>query len=155
IEGRNYFTFPPITFSEEKLFSDMLEAVKGYDKVTIGLNNISQVRFAKAHPEYDYFIDVFLYVSNRFTAEEFVKEVPNLIGGYLWFEREEKEGSWPFEPTVLDYAPPVFISRTCYRHDAMGLSCTGCSLKEDFHIRQMDENFTVKVRNCITVVKRD
>lgn len=155
IDNRNYFTFPPITFQEEKLFSTMLDSVRGYENVTIGLNNISQVRFAKAHPEYDYFIDVFLYLSNRFSAEELFREVPNLIGGYLWFERGEKSGSWPFEPTVLSFNPPVFISRTCYRHDAMGLSCTACPQNEDFHIKQMDENFTVKVRNCITVVEKD
>lgn len=155
IDGRTYFTFPPITFTEERTFDQMLKAAKGHESVTIGLNNIAQVRFAKSHPEFDYFIDIFLYLSNRFTALELLKEVPNLVGGYLWFERGEKSGTWPFEPTIAYYEPPVFISRTCYRHDAMGLSCTGCSMHEDFHIEQAPDTFTVKVRNCITVVERD
>ncbi len=150
IDGRTYFTF-----TEERTFDQMLKAVKGHESVTIGLNNIAQIRFAKSHPEFDYFIDIFLYLSNRFTALELLKEVPNLVGGYLWFERGEKSGTWPFEPTIADYEPPVFISRTCYRHDAMGLSCTGCSMHEDFHIEQAPDTFTVKVRNCITVVERD
>jgi len=155
IDGRTYFSFPPITFTEEKTFEEMLKAVKGHENVTIGLNNIAQVRFAKSHPEFDYFIDIFLYLSNRYAALSLLDEIPGLVGGYLWFERSTKEGQWPFEPTVTDYEPPVFISRTCYRHDAMGLPCTGCSMKEDFSILQAPDTFSVKVRNCITVVERN
>lgn len=154
LEGRTYFTFPPVTFNEEKLFQDAEKAFKG-EKVTIGLNNIAQVKFAKAHPEFDYFADVFLYLSNRYTLATLVEEVPNLIGGYLWWERTDYEGEWPFAPTVTDYELPAFISRTCYRHDALGLSCTGCKMHEDFVVSQAPDTFTVKVRNCLTVMKKN
>ena len=152
---RVYITLPPITFDEKALWNKVLENIEPYKKVTIGLNNISQIRFAKAHPEHDYFADIYLYLSNRFTLELLNNEIPNLIGGYLWFERNSYSHSWPFEPTVTNYEPPYFISRTCYRHDALGLPCKDCKRHEDFKISQAPDTFTVKVRNCITVVRRD
>ena len=155
IGERTYFTFPPVTFNEEELWSDMLTAVRGRRNITIGLNNISQLRFAKAHPEYDYFADIYLYLSSRYTLALLRKEVPTLKAGYLWFERDDFSGSWPFEPTVTDYKPPYFISRTCFRHDALGLSCTGCKRKENYTLSQGEEKYTVKVRNCLTVLMRN
>ncbi len=154
IDGRNYFTFPPVDFNEEKTWRDMLSTVKGYDNVVIGLNNVSQIRFAKAHPEFDYFADIFLYLSNRYTLSLLLEEVPTLKAGYLWFERKKVEGEWPFEAAVTDYEPPLFISRTCFRHDALGLSCSTCPGKADFHVSQGDDRYIVKVRNCLTLLER-
>ncbi len=154
IDGRMYFTFPPVTFNEEKTFSDMLSAVSGLENVTIGLNNISQVRFAKSHPEFTYFADIYLYLSNRYALSLLIEEVPSLKAGYLWFERSEYSSPWPFEPTVTDYEPPYFISRTCYRHDALHLDCNGCTQHEDYILSQNGERFTLKVRNCLTVMTR-
>ncbi len=154
IGGRNYFTFPPVDFNEEKTWNEMLSAVKGYEGVTIGLNNVSQIRFAKAHPEFDYFADIFLYLSNRYALSLLLEEIPTLRAGYLWFERKEKEGEWPFEPTVVtNYEPPLFISRTCFRHDALALSCSSCPGKADYSVSQGDGKYTVKVRNCLTLVE--
>ncbi len=152
---RVYITLPPITFDEKALWNKVLENIEPYKKVTIGLNNISQIRFAKAHPEHDYFADIYLYLSNRFTLELLNNEIPNLIGGYLWFERNSYSHTWPFKPTITNYEPPYFISRTCYRHDALGLPCKGCKRHDDFKISQAPDTFTVKVRDCITVVRRD
>ena len=154
IGERTYITLPPVTFNEEQTYRDALESVKGRTNVTIGLNNIAQVRFAKAHPEYDYFADIWFYVPNRFTAALLKREIPNLIGGYLWFERKEYS-AWPWKPTVTDYEPPFFISRTCYRHDALGLPCKGCSKHEDYTLSQAPDTFTVKVRSCLTVMERN
>ncbi len=155
IEGRTYFTFPPVTFNEEKTFSDMLTATNGHDNVTIGINNISQVRFAKNHPEFTYFADIYLYLSNRYSLSLFLGEIPALKAGYLWFERDEYSSFWPFEPTVTDYEPPYFISRTCYRHDALHKDCIGCTQKEDYTLSQNGERFTLKVRNCMTILSRE
>lgn len=159
IGKRTYFTMPPVTFEESALFDKALKAFENAKaegaKVTIGLNNIAQVRFAKEHPEFDYFADVFFYLSNRFTAMEIAQQVPTLVGGYLWFERQEKSGSWPFEPTIVKgFEMPSFISRTCYRHDCRGESCKGCRMNWDYKISQSPDSFTVKVRNCLTVVQR-
>lgn len=155
IDGRNYFTFPPVDFNEEKTWRDMLAAVKGCDNVTIGLNNVSQIRFAKAHPEFDYFADIFLYLSNRYTLSLLLEEIPSLKAGYLWFERKNYDGEWPFEPTVItSYEPPLFISRTCFRHDALGQSCSSCPGAADYPVSQGDGKYRVKVRSCLTIVER-
>lgn len=154
IDGRTYFTFPPVTFDEERLWKEMEEAVKGYENVTIGLNNISQLRFASLHPEYDYFGDIYLYLSSRYALSLLIKECPSLKAGYLWFEKKEWKGEWPFEPTITYYEPPLFISRSCYRHDSLSLSCDGCRGKEDYTISQNGEKYTVLVRKCLTVVKK-
>ena len=146
---------PPVSFNERALWDRVIEKIKPYEKVTIGLNNISQIRFAKEHPEHDYFADIYLYCANKYTADLFKREIPNYIGGYLWFERDNYNEPWPIKPTIANYEPPYFISRTCYRHDAMGLSCKDCNGHEDFKISQAPDTFTVKVRNCLTVVKRD
>ena len=155
INDRVYITLPPVSFDERALWDKVINNIKSYDKVTIGLNNISQIIFAKSHPEYDYFADIYLYCANKYTSEVFKREIPNYIGGYLWFERNSYISPWPVKPTIANYEPPYFISRTCYRHDAMGLPCKGCKRCEDFKISQAPDTFTVKVRNCLTVVTRD
>ncbi len=152
---RTYFTFPPVTFNEEKLWRDMLDAVKGCERPTIGLNNISQVRFAVLHPEYDYFVDVFLYLSNRFALSLLLEECPSIKAGYLWIERERGDIAWPFEPTVTHYEMPHFISRTCFRHDALKEPCTGCRGKDDYSVSQNGEKYSVLVRGCMTVMRRE
>ena len=155
IDGRTYITLPPVTFREREVWNEALEKVKGLKNVTIGLNNISQVNFAKEHPEYSYFADIFLYASNSFAASLMERIIPSFIGGYLWFERKEYTSPWPWKPTVTDFEPPFFISRTCFRHDAMGKSCKECTRNADFHISQFPDTFTVKVRNCMTIVERN
>ncbi len=155
IDGRTYFTFPPVTFDEEKEFREMEEAVKGEENVTIGLNNISQLSFASRHPEYTYFADIYLYLSSRFALSLLIKECPSIKAGYLWFEKSSFSGKWPFEPTITHYNAPMFISRSCYRHDSLGLSCDGCRRRDEYHLSQNGEKYTVLVRNCLTVMKRE
>lgn len=159
IDGRTYYTLPPVTFNEEamleKAHKTFEAALSEGKRVTVGLNNIAQVRFAKEHPQYDYFADVFLYLSNRYTAAELSNQIPTLVGGYLWFERNKPQGQWPFEPTIVEnFEMPSFISRTCYRHDSRGESCKNCPQKADYTIEQSGECYIVKVRSCLTVVQR-
>ncbi len=149
--GYTVFTFPPITFNEEKTFKAMEEAAKGKENVLIGINNIGQLCFAKAHPEYQYFADIYLYLSNKYAAE-LLK--PYIIAGYRYMEFKDNDEDWCIKPTESDYTPPLFLSRTCFRHDAMGYPCSGCSQHEDFEIEQNEDTYTVKVRNCLTIVEK-
>lgn len=150
-DGRTYLTFPPVTFNERRTFEEMEKAAEGEENVIIGLNNIGQLEFARRHPQYRYFADIYLYLSNRYAALA-LSEV--IEAGYLWLERRIFSGKWPFKVQVTTFVPPAFISRTCYRHDAMGESCRGCQKKYDYTIRQQKERYVVKVRNCLTVVNR-
>ena len=156
IDGRKYITLPPVTFNEEELFRKAGKIIEENPDVIVGLNNIAQLRLAKAYPHARYFADIYLYLSNKWAARLIQKELgDSFIGGYLWLERTSYDAPWTVEPTVTDYIAPSFISRTCFRHDAMGLPCSTCKGKEDFHIFQNDVKYTVKVRNCLTVVEKN
>ena len=156
IGGYTYFSFPPVTFSEDKLFREMEEKTKGIDKVRIGLNNISQLAYAREHKEAEYFADIYLYLSNREAANLLKSDIDNLVGGYLWLERSGYSEPWPFTPTIVrNYTPPLFISRACYRHDGLGLDCKGCSRKSRFSLSQNGIDYTAHVKDCITVLVRE
>lgn len=153
IDGKFYLAFPPVTYNEEKLFDKMDNVAKSHENVRIGLNNIGQIAFALAHPEYKYFADIYLYLSNREAANLLLDEEINLVGGYLWLERDSFLSPWPFEPTIIkDFLPPLFISRSCYRHDSLGLDCKGCTKHHSFKLEQNGELYDVFVDNCQTVV---
>ncbi len=110
IGDRRWFTLPPIRFDEEGMYARLLSAAKPGD--AIGLSNIADILFAKAHPEFLYFVDIYLYLSNREAAALLMEEVPGLIGGYLWMERDSYGRPWPFTPTIVeDFQPPLFLSR--------------------------------------------
>ena len=154
IDGKTYFSFPPVKFEEEAIYKAMEERAKSAISPVIGLNNIGDIIFAKAHPEYAYFCDIYLYLSNREAAEELKEMIPSLLGGYLWVERTEYEEPWPFTPTLIkDYKMPLFISRSCYRHDALGLDCRECKRHHIYPIEQNGRRYNVYVDDCLTVVR--
>ena len=154
IDGRTYFSFPPVKFDEERIYRKMKIAAQSAHNPAIGLNNIGDIAFAKDNPQFQYFADIYLYLSNREAAELLKEEIPSLIGGYLWVERQSYVKPWPFTPTaVQDYRMPLFISRSCYRHDALGLPCNECKRHSIHHIRQNERRYTVTVDDCMTLVR--
>lgn len=154
IDGRTYLSFPPVKFDEERVFAKMKETASALPSPIIGLNNIGDVKFAKENPQFQYFADIYLYLSNREAAKLLKEEIPSLIGGYLWVERDGYEKPWPFTPTAAEgYHMPLFISRSCYRHDALGLPCSECKRHSIHHIRQNERRYIVSVDNCMTIVR--
>ncbi len=149
IGKRTYFSLPPVLYDEEAAFNELLKNAEKKEKPTIGLNNISHITFAKKHPEFDYFADFYLYLSNRESASLILSEVETLVGGYLWLERNSYKEPWPFEPTIIkNFIPPLFISRSCYRHDSLGLPCKGCSRNHSFALSQSGKDYKVIVQDC-------
>ena len=154
IDGRTYLSFPAVRFNEEEVFREMERKAEHAVMPVIGLNNVGDIIFAKAHPQYMYYADIYLYMSNREAASLLKEEIPSLIGGYLWVEREKNEAPWPFTPTpVKDYRMPLFISRSCYRHDALRKPCDGCSRRHSYEISQNGRHYHVTVEDCLTVVR--
>ena len=154
INGNTYISFPAVRYDEEKVFAEMEEKLKTLNNPIIGLNNTGDILFMKKHPQYRAFADIYMYLPNREAALLLKEEVPSLVGGYLWVERESYEEPWPFTPTIAsDYHPPLFISRSCYRHDGLGLDCKGCTRHHTFKAEQNGRNYTVFVDNCNTIVK--
>ncbi len=153
IGGKTYLSFPAVRYNEEETFREMEERAGSVPSPMIGLNNIGDLAFAHKHPEYSYFADIYLYLPNR-EATALLKEcVPSLVGGYLWVERSSYEEPWPFQPTIAEgYRPPLFISRSCYRHDGLGMPCTGCSRHHTFPLEQNGRKYTAFVDDCTTIV---
>ncbi len=154
IGGRTYISFPAVRYDEEKVFTLMEERLRKIENPVVGLNNIGDLIFAEKHPQYSYFADIYLYLPNREAAKLLKERIPSLIGGYLWIERENFGQPWPFTPTIASsYRPPLFISRSCYRHDGLGLPCKGCSRHNTFRAEQNGRHYTVFADDCMTIVQ--
>ena len=147
---------PPVRFDEEKLWQEVLEKASHHKHVRIGMSNISDIIFAKAHPEYEFFADIYLYIPNREAAAILAEEVPDLIGGYLWMERDAHGPQWPFEPTPAnDFTPPLFISRACIRHDGFGEDCRTCPGKVgEYRLEQNGRHYIASFHDCMTIVRK-
>lgn len=157
VDGKLYITLDAVIYDEKAYYGRLEEKLKkAVPPVMIGLNNIGQVLFAQKHPEHGYFADIYLYLSNRESASLLASLLGNsLKGGYLWLERDEYVEPWPFIPTIVrDFAPPLFISRSCYRHDSLGYDCGGCLKEYVFPISQNGEKYEVYVKDCCTYVSR-
>ena len=136
-------------FNEEEYLAGIDKQLEAKPGLTIGLNNIAQVRWAKEHPELRFFADVFLYTQNTLAFESLKSQLPNLIGSY------EPDRDTVFNYTGDDYTPPVFISRVCLRHNGLNLPCNGCNRNNTFHLQQNGKHYKAICRNCITVVTKE
>ena len=155
IGNKRYIILPPILFEEDEILRKAeLYAERSKEEVIIGLNNIAELEWAKGHRKYKYFADIYLYLSNREAARLLKDELGNnLIGGYLWLERKDYIRPWPFTPTpAYDYIPPLFISRSCFRHDSKGLACASCKGKNEYKLYQNGKEYIARVKDCMTVV---
>ena len=153
-KGYSVFSFSPISFNEEKMFASMYNRVKDEKNVLIGLNNIGQIEFAKQHPEFKYFIDIYLPVSNRYALELLLEELGDtLIGGYKYIEMKHT-APLQLELSDANFIPPSFISRVCYRREKNINNCKSCKKHYDYHIKDNDDNYVIKVRDCISVTQR-
>ena len=155
VDGITYITLPPVIYDDGKFYEELEEKLEKLPRpLLIGLNNIGHIDFAKKHTEYNYFADIYLYLSNRESARLLSEELGrNLYGGYLWMERDEYVEPWPFTPTIVkDFTPPLFISRACYRHDGLGLECKGCTRDNHYVAEQNGILHDIYVKDCNTVV---
>jgi len=156
-----YLPLSPVMFDEEQFFKDLNSIItylgkEGYlTKTRIGLNNMGQLPWAREHKEVACFFDIYLPLGNSESAKMALDLLPELAGAYLWMERDTyEEGKWPFTPTNVssEFAPPLFISRSCFRHDSLMLSCVGCPLKGSWFVKQQNHRYHVMVNDCITTV---
>ncbi len=122
----------PLMLSEQSVKPDA-EFERHQDIV---LNNIAHITYARQYPEKRYYLGPFLYAKNRYAYAELESLVPNLCG----FASPDESGI------------PIFISRVCYRHNALRLPCKGCSRDNSYRLRQNGKTFIVKCRACITEV---
>lgn len=162
-ENLYYLPLSPVMFNEEQFFTDLdfivakLREEGVLDQVRIGLNNIGQVPYFR-ETQIACFFDVYLYLANCEAAKLALSLGLNLKGGYLWMERHEGDfTTWPFVPTVVEpcFTPPLFISRSCFRHDSLMLSCEQCPHRGSWYVKGGKDRYRVLVEDCITYVVKD
>lgn len=160
VDGVFYLCLPPVMFTETETMECVdviMEAFTGH-AVRVGLNNIGQARWAERNPSTEVFCDVYLYLGNRQAAMSMAEKLPSLTGGYQWLESATPPDAptWPFPPSLagVDFIPPLFISRGCFRHDSLGLSCSGCPRTGSWYVTQTGRTYKVTVDNCVTVVSQ-
>lgn len=150
IDGKRYLPLSPVMFDENSYLAKLDSKLAEYPDLIVGLNNIAQVNWAKRHLEQgdkaSLFADVFLYTTNTPAYELLLSEIPSLIGSY------ELDNDTPFNYTGEDYAPPLFISRVCMRHNGLSLSCKGCTRNNVFHLEQNEHKYKAICKDCTTVV---
>ena len=157
-ENRLYLPLSPVMFDEERFTEDLglvvakLKDEEILDQVLFGLNNIGQIPYFR-EARLACFFDIYLYLANSEAAKLALGLGLNFKGAYLWMERHEGDfTAWPFVPTVVEttFTPPLFISRSCFRHDSLMLSCEGCPHRGSWYVKGDKNRYKVLVEDCIT-----
>lgn len=158
VDGKAFISLRPVlfcpgdsplgSFATEQAYWKRIEAIMAENPgVIVGLNNVSQLKLAKAHPETRFFADVWLYCANisAFAAL-------GLDAAYSWAEeRPDIQCPAVFDPGPFQY--PLFISRTCLRSQGLGLSCSSCmTRRHDIPLAQNGQEYVAKVRDCTTII---
>ncbi len=121
-----------------------------------GLNNIGQAFYFRKN-QLACFFDIYFYLANNEAAKLALSMGLDSKGGYLWMERSEGDFStWPFTPAIVEtsFKPPLFISRSCFRHDSLMLSCEGCPHRGSWYVKGDKDRYKVLVEDCITYLVR-
>jgi len=135
-EDPNVVRMDALMFDEEQYLASMDKVFQQRPDTLFGLNNVAQLLWAEKHPGAKVFADFFLYVKNS-AAWTNLNSFAKLQG---------RVSSMPTEKI------PLFISRVCFRHNALNLPCEGCSKNNSYTLTQGGKTFTVNCRNCITTV---
>ncbi len=146
-----FLPLSPLMFDEDEYFRKLDAIVEARPHVIVGLNNVAQIEWAKKHPETKVFADFFLYTYNSLAYEELKQRLPSLIGSY------ETRKDTTFTYVGNNFKVPLFVSRVCLRRNSLGplnkgLSCSGCSKDNTYHISQNDRRYKVRCKECITIV---
>lgn len=105
------------------------------------------------------YCDTGIYCANRFASRLLFEQIPGCIGTCSWIE--ERTGERPESPrwslpviltdTIDDI--PLFVSRSCFRHDSLQKSCASCGGRNHTYLlRQNERSFRVEVKDCRTRV---
>jgi len=161
VGGLWYLPLAPVLFNESSYFAALDNLIRilssrvDRGRLRIGLNNIGQIFWAGNNPDITCFADIYLYMPNAEASALLVEQVPNLRGSYGWLEkRQSPSAGWSCGASDpgSDFPLPLFISRSCFRYDSLGLSCEGCSRNGSWKVEQNGGIYAVEVHDCLTVV---
>ena len=183
VDGIYYIPLCPVLFDDQAYFNKLNSLLEKFLTMTpkpvirIGLNNIGHLSWAQAHPEFDYFTDYYLYCANSSALGLLQRNLELVSSAYYWLEDADQSITFNSDmvfPVGADFSPPLFISRSCFRRDSLGIT-EGCinrafceppaenSGKKDlctrypgpYSLYQTGKNYTVYVKNCITYLFPD
>jgi len=178
VDGIYYIPLCPILFDDQAYFNKLDSLLEKFSTsipkpiIRIGLNNIGHLPWAQKHPEFEYFADYYLYCANSSALSLLQHNLELVSSAYYWLEDTDQSISFDKDtvfPVGADFSPPMFISRSCFRRDSLGIT-KGCvnrafyEVSADHHeekeicsrypgpysLYQTGKNYTVYVRNCIT-----
>lgn len=155
VDGSIYLPLPPVFFDEhsQKMSLDGILKKAG-NRILVGINNPAHLIWMTGYPEVSIFADIYLYIANRWTAQSLLQISRAFVGGYSWIERKTDTADFPLllSETGDSFTPPLFLSRSCYRYDVLGLGCEGCTRRFTYHVTQQKRQYRVDVRECMTTV---
>ncbi|MDA3822845.1 MAG: hypothetical protein PF450_09595, partial [Bacteroidales bacterium] len=158
IDEKVYIPLPPVWFNEEEAIQQLDEILTLLTlPVVVGINNVSHIEIVKPYAHVETFIDVYLYIANIESARLMSSSLKKLVGGYYWIERSKGDtSSYPIRLTEVEkeFSLPLFISRSCYRYDVLGLSCKQCTRDDSYEVTQRENRYSVDIHNCISVVSK-
>lgn len=127
----------------------------------VGLNNLSQVatlaRLGRQTARLRPWADQQLNLANPRALAWLQRQLPDLWG---WMPAVES-GTWPspgLVPVLADreFRPPVFLSRSCFRHQSIDLPCPldrgqpACARPREWRLDQPGRPWRVLVKHCQT-----
>ncbi|NQT61010.1 MAG: U32 family peptidase [Bacteroidetes bacterium] len=178
VEGIYYIPLNPVLFDDQTYFNKLDSLLEKFSAITpktairIGLNNIGHLFWAQKHPEFEYFADYYLYCANSRTPGLLQSNLKLVSSAYYWLEDKDQTihfNTGNIFPVGTGFSPPLFISRSCFRRDSLGIT-KGCinrafcdadpiereknsictRFPDPYSLYQTGKNYMVYVKNCIT-----
>ncbi|MCF7953472.1 MAG: U32 family peptidase, partial [Spirochaetales bacterium] len=172
---KDYYYIPlaPVLFHPEEYKEALFSLIKrlivthhiGGEHIYLGINNIGHIPIVKEAHKLFYtrtFVDIYCYTANHFTILELSHHAETAFA-YYWIEDPhpplpESLRSWAAEMVFTDKAfnPPLFISRSCFKGDSLGMSCRNCTAKTSkYRLEQNGNSYTVYTEDCMSYMFAD
>lgn len=151
-----FYPLPPLIFHKSD-FSELEQSIQNIcsDKtrtVAVGINNISHFFFVQRFSDENnvlFFTDYCSYIANRACQLFYREKIDKLLFSYYWIE-SKSEALQSLRTFESDFNPHLFVSRICYKlHNKLGI-CGNCPKDLTYGLKQIDRDFTVRVKDCIT-----
>jgi putative protease len=164
IDGRYYLPLDFLDFRQAESDARMEEKIASIAsaypdaQIVVGIQHTAQIAWYRKQKGLSCYIDYYLYCANRFTLDFLLDQLPGCIGAYYWIEDRISQAHidkipWSLPVKRVDdlLSPPLFLSRSCFARDSLGISCSSCThRRHDFTISQNGRTYHVRVRDCMS-----
>ncbi len=158
--GTFFLPLIPVIYSDENYLDKIKKLLEqNPDKnFILGLNNIGHLNFANKVSSLNnvsFFIDFYLYIANRFSANYYTKQSPKIVAAYKWLEKKSDFYSEiPLIETGKTFNPPLFLSVGCFRkHNEDG--CANCLKSYAYNIDGDKFRFRIIGKECKTYLFKE